>query len=53
MADKFERFESWLAENGSKYPKLELQDYGNEVRGCHATEKITNHDVIVDIPLKC
>ena len=51
--DKFDLFQKWLIDNGSKFPKLELQDYGNEVRGCHAKEEIHNGDTIVDIPLKC
>ena len=51
--DKFEIFENWLRAAGSKFPKLELQDYGNEVRGCHSKEAIQKDDVIVDIPLKC
>ena len=51
--DKFDIFQKWLIDNGSTFPKLELQDYGNEVRGCHAKEEINNGDTIVDIPLKC
>jgi histone-lysine N-methyltransferase SETD3 len=30
-----------------------LQDYGNEVRGCHATQEILENEVVIDIPLKC
>lgn len=52
-ADKFDIFEKWLLDNGAVFPKLELQDYGNEVRGCHATEPIQSEEVIVEIPLKC
>ena len=51
--DKFQLFEKWLRDSGSKFPKLELQDYGNEVRGCHATEMVQSGDTLVDIPLKC
>ena len=51
--EKFAVFERWLIENGSVYPKLELKDYGNEVRGCHATSDIDNNETIISIPLKC
>ena len=51
--DKFALFEKWLVDSGSQFPKLVLEDYGNEVRGCHATEPILKNDTIVDIPLKC
>ena len=52
-ADKFDIFEKWLLDAGAKFPKLELQDYGNEVRGCHATDPIQSDEVIVEIPLNC
>jgi hypothetical protein len=39
-ADKFAIFEKWLVDNGTKFPKLELKDYGDEVRGCHTLESI-------------
>ena len=53
VPDKFDVFEQWLRDNGSKFPKLVLQDYGNEVRGCHASDPIMKNDVLVEIPLKC
>lgn len=52
-ADKFAVFEQWLLDNGSKFPKLELRDYGDEVRGCHAQEVIGEEEIIIEIPLKC
>ena len=51
--EKFAVFERWLKTNGSVYPKLELKDYGNEVRGCHTTSEIGNDETIISIPLKC
>jgi histone-lysine N-methyltransferase SETD3 len=51
--DKFDIFEKWLLDAGAKFPKLELQDYGNEVRGCHATQSIAHDEVIVEIPINC
>jgi hypothetical protein len=30
-----------------------LQDYGDEVRGCHATTFIEDDEVIIEIPLQC
>ena len=51
--DKFRVLDQWLLRNGARYPKLELRDYGNEVRGCHATEEIPEDEVIIHIPLKC
>ena len=68
VGDKFEIFEKWLLDNGAKFPKLELkvcdkycciwsltlaQDYGDEVRGCHATTDIVEDEVIIEIPLQC
>ena len=29
------------------------QDYGDEVRGCHATTAIEEEEIIVEVPLKC
>ncbi len=51
--DKFEVFENWLLMSGSKFNKLELRDYGEEVRGCHTTTKINEDEIIIEIPLKC
>jgi hypothetical protein len=53
LNDKFSVFERWLRENGTKTRKLELRDYGNEVRGCHATSEITEDETIIEVPLKC
>jgi len=50
---KFMRFEKWLLENGAKFPNLELKDYGDEVRGCHAVTDIHEDEVIIEIPLRC
>ncbi len=30
-----------------------LQDYGDEVRGCHTREDIQDEEVIIEVPLKC
>lgn len=51
--DKFQIFEKWLLDNGAKFPSLELKDYGDEVRGVHATADIPPDEVIMEIPLKC
>lgn len=32
---------------------LHMQDYGNEVRGCHTKEDIHDEEVIIEVPLKC
>eukprot|EP01033_Poteriospumella_lacustris_P016856 gene16856-12066_t len=53
LSDKFTIFERWLRENGTKTRKLELRDYGNEVRGCHATSEIVEDETIIEVPLKC
>lgn len=53
LSDKFTVFERWLRENGTKTRKLELRDYGNEVRGCHATSEIVEDETIIEVPLKC
>ena len=51
--DKFMVFEKWLLDNGAKFPKLELRDYGDEVRGCHAGQDVGEEEVIIEIPLRC
>jgi len=51
--DKFDIFHDWLVRNGSKFPKLELKDYGNEVRGCHSTSDVGDDEIIIEVPLKC
>ncbi|KAJ1430215.1 hypothetical protein B484DRAFT_396031 [Ochromonadaceae sp. CCMP2298] len=51
--DKFVTFERWLSSSGTKLPKLELRDYGEEVRGCHAKEDVYDEEVIIEVPLKC
>lgn len=51
--DKFKALDNWLKVNGALYQRLELRDYGNEVRGCHAMEDIPEDEVIITIPLKC
>lgn len=50
MADKFQVFEDWLVHNGARFPKLELRDYGNEVRGVHAKSHLKEDEIIVEIP---
>lgn len=50
---KFEIFESWLLENGAKFSKLELKNYGDEVRGCKSVYDIEEDEIIVEIPLNC
>eukprot|EP01038_Epipyxis_sp_PR26KG_P008575 gene8575-11587_t len=51
--DKFVTFERWLTENGTNLTKLELQDYGNEVRGCHTMDDVDDDEIIIEVPLKC
>ena len=51
--DKFCRFERWLLTSGAKFSKLELRDYGDEVRGCHATCPVEEDEIIIEVPLKC
>ncbi len=51
--DKFKELDNWLRQNGAQYPRLELRDYGSEVRGCHAIEDISEEEVVITIPLKC
>ncbi len=51
--DRFDVFHDWLIRNGSKFPKLELKDYGNEVRGCHTVQCVGDDEIIIEIPLKC
>lgn len=51
--DKFQIFEKWLVDNGAKFPQLELKDYGDEVRGVHATADVPGESVIMEIPLQC
>ena len=29
------------------------QDYGDEMRGCHTKENISDDEVIIEVPLKC
>ena len=38
--DKFDVFQTWLRTSGAKFEKVELRDYGDEVRGCHAKQVI-------------
>jgi histone-lysine N-methyltransferase SETD3 len=45
--------ENWLLDNGAKFPKLVLKDYGNEMRACHSNEAVEDEEIIVDIPLNC
>eukprot|EP00981_Chlorochromonas_danica_P008804 scaffold2312_cov165-Ochromonas_danica.AAC.44 len=45
--------DEWLRVNGTKFDKLELKDYGNEVRGCHTREDIADDETIIEVPLKC
>jgi histone-lysine N-methyltransferase SETD3 len=51
--DKFEVFEQWLKTSGTRMPKLELRDYGDEVRGCHAIQDIQDDEIIIQVPLSC
>ena len=51
--DKYATFVKWLQDNNAIFPKLELRDYGNEVRGCHSVTNIEEEEVIIQIPLKC
>lgn len=30
-----------------------FQDYGNEVRGCHAVRAIVEEEILVEVPLRC
>ena len=49
----FVTFENWLLQNGAKFQKLELKDYGDEMRACHAVAEIEEEETIVEVPLKC
>jgi len=51
--DKTKVFEDWLLANGSRFPKLTMQKYDDEVRGVHAAEKIGPEEIIVEVPLSC
>lgn len=51
--DKYDIFLKWLEVNGTKFPKLELVDYGDEVRGCHAKMNVNAEEVFVEVPLSC
>ena len=51
--NKFDLFIKWLCNNGCKFPKLELIDYGNEVRGCHTMAEIDEDEIVIQISLKC
>ena len=51
--DKFDVFQTWLRTSGAKFEKVELRDYGDEVRGCHAKQVIEEDEIIIEIPLKC
>ena len=49
----YDVFVKWLQDNGTLFPKLELKDYGNEVRGCHSTAEVEEDEMLVQVPLKC
>jgi histone-lysine N-methyltransferase SETD3 len=51
--NKFDLFIKWLHNNGCKFPKLELIDYGNEVRGCHTMAEIEEDEIVIQISLSC
>jgi histone-lysine N-methyltransferase SETD3 len=51
--DKYDVFLKWLVDNGTKFPKLELVDYGDEVRGCHAKNNVNAEEILVEVPLSC
>lgn len=51
--DKYAIFVKWLQDNNAIFPKLELRDYGDEVRGCHSVTEIEEEEVIIQIPIKC
>ncbi len=53
QVDKYLILENWLIENGSKFPKLILKDYGDGIRGCETVEEIEYNETVVTIPLKC
>jgi histone-lysine N-methyltransferase SETD3 len=53
MDTKFQVFDKWLADNGAKFHKLELRDYGDEMRACHAVSNVDEEETIVEVPLKC
>ncbi len=40
-------------ENGARFPKLYLKEYGDDIRGCHTREEIRAEEVLIYIPLKC
>mmetsp|Transcript_11752 Transcript_11752/g.31707 ORF Transcript_11752/g.31707 Transcript_11752/m.31707 type:complete len:514 (-) Transcript_11752:898-2439(-) len=51
--EKMKIFENWLLDNNSKFPKLVMQKYDDEVRGVHAAEEIGPDESIIEIPLEC
>lgn len=51
--NKFDVFIKWLHNNGCKFPKLDLIDYGNEVRGCHTMAEIEEDEIVIQIALRC
>ncbi len=40
-------------ENGARFPKLYLKEYGDDIRGCHTREEIRAEEVLIYIPFKC
>lgn len=48
--DKFVNMCNWLKEGGAKFPKLYLQYYSDDYRGCHSLTKIPPDDVILYVP---
>lgn len=50
--DKFEMLCRWLKDGGALFPKLYLQYYSDEHRGCHSLTKIPPDDVILFVPHK-
>ena len=50
--DRFQVFEKWLLDNGAKFPKLQLRDYGRDVRGVHTDSAIGDEEEIFSIPFR-
>lgn len=50
--DKFVNMCNWMRDGGAKFPKLYLQFYSEDYRGCHSLTKIPPDDVILYVPHK-
>jgi len=52
VMDKIEKFMLWMSENGTKFSKIRIYNYGPDYRGVHPIKELKEDEVFLWVPKK-